>query len=142
MEFLIKAVWVVATFAVAAVFCITCDQIEQRWRRWRFRKQMQLKPDISEQQFAASFNESDRATALGMRRLLAEILGIDPLKIRPELRLREEPHLRPFEGLIFHLFATTYAPQSLDRKTFQFPTKPVSTVEELFLEALRLQNCL
>jgi len=102
---------------------------------------MLLEHDFSDQQFATSFSELSPADALEMRQMLAVILGIDPKKIRPEWRFREERDLKNLDFFILNAFASRYAPESLrNHQSFAFPTRPVSTVEDLFLEAFRLKT--
>ena len=141
MPILIAIITVVGLVVLGAAVCIVCDRIEQRWRLNRLRKRMLLGPDFSDQQFTASFSELAPFDALEMRKMLAVILGIDALKIRPEWRFREERDLKNLDLSIFHAFASRYAPERLrNHQTFAFPVGTVLTVGDLFLEASRLQK--
>lgn len=141
MSILITIVTIVGLVALGIAVCIVSDRLEQRSRLNRLRKRMLSEPDFPDQEFAAAFTELAPADALEMRQMLAAILGINALKIRPEWRFREEPDLKNLDFFIFHAFAAQYAPDPLrNRQTFAFPTNTVSTVEDLFLEASRLQK--
>jgi hypothetical protein len=84
---------------------------------------------------------TDAGDAIEMRRMLADMLGIDALKIHPEWRFQQERDLKNLDLFIFHAFALRYAPKRLrNNQTFAFPKGAVSTVEDLFREASRLQN--
>src|SRR5262245_12787545 len=137
----ITIVTVVGIVALATAVCIISDRIERRWRLNRMRKRMLLEPDFPDQQFASVLSEIARTDALEMRRMLAVMLGIDALKIRPDWRFREERDLKNLDLFIFHAFASRYAPDRLhNHQTFEFPTRAVLTVGDLFLEASRLQS--
>ncbi len=121
--------------------CIASDRIERRWRMKRFRLAMLSQPDVPDERFSAAFTEVDAPRVLEMRRMLAALLGIDPLKIQPDWRFREERHLKDMDFAIFHAFAERYAPDRLrDHRSFLFPTAEVSSVRDLFLEAWRLES--
>jgi hypothetical protein len=138
---LISVFTVVVLVGAGLVICIASDRIEQRWRIKRFRRAILSKPDVPDERFAATLTEMDPPRVLDMRRMLAALLGIDPLKIQAEWRFREERHLKNMDFAIFHAFAERYAPDRLrDQRSFLFPTAEVSTVRDLFLEAWKLEN--
>ena len=132
---------VIVLVVLGAAVCIISDRIEQRWGLSRLRKRMLSEPDFPDEQFVAAFSEIGPPDALEMRRMLAVILGIDASKIRPEWRFREERDLKNLDLFIFHAFASRYAPDRLrNHQTFAFPTKTVTTVGDLFVEASRLHK--
>jgi hypothetical protein len=141
MQILIVTITVIVLIALGIAVCIVSDRIEQRRRLKRLRKRMLLEPDLSDQQFAVSLSELERTDSLEMRRMLALMLGLDALKIRPEWRFREERDLKNMDIFIFHAFASRYAPGRLrGHRTFEFPTGTVTTVGDLFVEASRLHK--
>jgi hypothetical protein len=138
---LITIVAAVVLIGFGVAVCIASDSLERRWRLKSFRHHMLSEPDIPDDRFSTAFTEIEPPHVLEMRRMLATLLGIDALKIRPEWRFREERHLKNIDMFIFHAFAVRYAPERLrDHRSFAFPTKEVSTVRDLFLEVWRLEK--
>src|SRR5688572_5872056 len=105
MTFVLISIMAIVIVAFAAAVCIVSDRLEQRRGLNRLRKRMLLESDFSDQQFATAFSESDAADVLEMRQMLAALLGIDAVKIRPEWRFREERALRNLDYPICHAFA-------------------------------------
>ena len=137
MKILLTIIAVVSLVVLGMAVCIVSERIEQRRGLKRLRKRLAL-ADIPDEQFAASFTELAPGDALEMRRMLAAMLGIDPLKIRPEWRFREELDLKNLEPGILHLFAGRYAPETFNKQVFEFPKG--GTVRDLFVQASRLQS--
>jgi hypothetical protein len=138
---LIAVIVVLLLLALGLAVCISCDSVERRWRLKRFRRSMLSQPDIADDRFSSSLAEIQPSHALEMRRALAELLGIDALKIGPEWRFREERHLRNLDMFIFDALALRYAPEKYrDHCSFSFPTSDVSTIRDLFLEVWRLEK--
>ena len=137
---LISVGTVIVLVALGLAVCIASDRREQRARLKQLRKQMQLAPSVPDDQFILAFDDISREEAIEMRLLLAAILGVDALKIRPEWRFREDAHLQNMDIFIYHAFACRYAPEQLRNQTFQFPKGAVSTVRDLFIEAHSLKR--
>lgn len=128
---------------IAATICVSCDGIERRWRLWRLRVKMSKQPDLSDHAFAGSLNDLPADDVIEMRNFLATILRINPLKIHPDWKFAEEPHVK-FPGrtspiFVFQPFAIVYAPERLRQCCFMFPIGEVVTVSDMIHEAVALK---